>query len=85
MNAKATLYQNGSFYVLPNETRKREALASYEGRIIYVGDRDAAKDSFPANVTPEVIDLEGRTVLPACIDSHMHLMSLGLGLRNLSV
>ncbi len=85
MNAKATLYQNGSFYVLPNETRKREALASYEGRIIYVGDRDAAKDSFPANVTPEVVDLEGRTVLPGFIDSHMHLMSLGLGLRNLSL
>ncbi|HHW26869.1 MAG TPA: amidohydrolase [Firmicutes bacterium] len=85
MNAKATVYQNGSFYVLPNETRKREALAAYEGRVIYVGDRDAAKDAFPAGVTPEVVDLGGKTVLPGFIDSHMHLMSLGLGLRNLSL
>jgi predicted amidohydrolase YtcJ len=85
MSAKATLYQNGSFYVLPNETRKREALAAYEGRIIYVGDKDAAKESFPVGVKPKVVDLEGKTVLPGFIDSHMHLMSLGLGLRNLSL
>ena len=42
-------------------------------------------DAFPAGARPQVTDLEGKTVLPGFVDSHLHLLSLGLGLRNVSL
>ncbi len=85
MRQNATLYQNGEFHVLSDKIRVREALASYQGRIIYVGDKDGARRAFPAGVTPTVVDLGGKPVLPGFIDSHLHLMNLGVSLRNLSL
>ncbi len=81
----ARIFQNGDFHILPNEIRKREAVATYRGRVIYVGDREAAKDAFPSGVVPDIVDLGGRPALPGFIDSHLHLMGLGLGLRNVSL
>lgn len=85
MAPRAALYLNGSFYARARRTRQREALAAFGGRVLYVGDEGAAKDAFPQGVSPEVIDLEGRTVLPGFVDSHLHLMNLGLGLANLQL
>lgn len=81
----ALLFQNGSIHAFPHETREREALAVYEGRVLYVGDRGAARNAFPAGVAPEVVDLGGKAVVPGFIDSHLHLMNLGTGLRNLQL
>jgi predicted amidohydrolase YtcJ len=36
-------------------------------------------------VKPEEVDLEGKTVLPGFIDSHIHLLSFGLTLRDISL
>lgn len=80
----ALLFQNGSIHAFP-QAREKDALAVYEGRIIYVGDRDVARTVFPAGVTPQVIDLDGKAVVPGFIDSHLHLMNLGVGLRNLQL
>ncbi|HHX27788.1 MAG: amidohydrolase [Bacillota bacterium] len=85
MSHSAVLFQNGSFHVFPNETREREALAAYRGRVLYVGDREDARNAFPAGTKVEVVDLGGKMAVPGFIDSHMHLMSLGVGLRNLSL
>jgi len=82
---KAKLFVNGKFRGFWRDTRKKEALSAYEGRIIYIGDRKSAANAFPAGAKPEVVDLEGKTVLPGFIDSHLHLLSFGLGLRNLSL
>jgi predicted amidohydrolase YtcJ len=81
----ATLYQNGEFHVFSDKIRVREALASYQGRVIFVGDKERARRAFPAGVTPTVVDLGGKPVLPGFIDSHLHLMNLGLSLRNLAL
>ena len=84
MPPRARLFVNGSIHAQAHG-REREALAELESRILCVGDRDVARDSFPQGITPEVVDLEGRTVLPGFIDSHLHLMNLGVGLRNLQL
>lgn len=81
----AVVFQNGVFHVLANRLRQRDAVAVYRGRILYAGEREKAMDAFPQGVNPEVVDLEGKTVVPGFIDSHLHLVSLGMSLRNLSL
>lgn len=83
--SEAVLFQDGRFHVFPHETREREALAAYHGRVLYVGDREDARNSFPAGTQVKVVDLEGKVVVPGFIDSHLHLMSLGIGLRHLNL
>jgi predicted amidohydrolase YtcJ len=85
MPPKARLFQNGCFHAYPHETREREALAAYEGRILLVGERETARNSFPKGVEPEIVDLGGKAAIAGFTDSHLHLMSLGLGLRHLSL
>ena len=80
---KAKVFVNGSFLTHLYEGRRKEAMAVLGGRILYTGDRKGAMDAFPAGVTPEVIDLGGKTAVPGFIDSHLHLVSFGLGLRNI--
>ena len=82
---KAVLLVNGSFRLHASDGRKREALAVYRGRVLWAGDAASAREAFPGGVEPEVVDLGGKTALPGFIDSHLHLMNLGLGLRNLQL
>jgi hypothetical protein len=83
MPPKATLFVNGSFHAHAHDTRKKEAVAAFHGRILYVGDRDVARNVFPKGIEPEVIDLGGKAAIPGFTDSHLHLMSLGLGFRHI--
>jgi predicted amidohydrolase YtcJ len=56
-----------------------EAVAAAGGRIIYVGDaRGAERYRGPST---EVVDLDGRLVLPAFQDSHVHLVTGGVELE----
>ena len=82
---KARVFTNGNFRVSGRDLRRRETLAALNGRIVRVGDYDECMDAFPAGARPQVTDLEGKTVLPGFVDSHLHLLSLGLGLRNVSL
>jgi predicted amidohydrolase YtcJ len=61
------------------EARPRaEAVAIAGGRVLYVGDgREALRRR---NEATRVVDLGGRPVLPAFQDSHVHLISGGVGL-----
>lgn len=84
MAPRARLFVNGSIRPYA-QGREKEALAVLEGRVLYVGDRDVAKNAFPQGIVPDVIDLQGRWVVPGFTDSHLHLMNLGVGLRNLQL
>ncbi len=84
MPPRAKLFVNGTIRPYAH-AREKEALAVLEGRVLYVGDKDIARDSFPQGVTPEEIDLQGKAVLPGFIDSHLHLLNLGQSLRNLQL
>jgi len=78
LHADILLY-NGNFITLDEEQPFASALAVKRGRLVKVGNYDEAELLLGENTN--VIDLAGRTVVPGFIDSHIHLISLGLGMQ----
>ena len=70
---------NGNFITLNEEQPSASALAVKEGRIIRVGNYNEVEPLLGENT--KVIDLTGKTVVPGFIDSHIHLISLGLDMQ----
>src|SRR5690242_16178603 len=71
-----TILINGKILTVDNQSSIREAMAIREGRIQAVGaTADIRKLASPATRT---IDLQGRTVIPGLIDSHMHAIRAAL-------
>ncbi|WP_271271496.1 amidohydrolase [Aliamphritea hakodatensis] len=64
------LFVNGKVYTQNDEQPWTEAVAVQGNKIVYVGDNEGAKASTGQNT--EIIDLEGRMVLPGLIDAHSH-------------
>ncbi|MGD2215757.1 MAG: amidohydrolase [Gemmatimonadales bacterium] len=60
-----------------------EAVAVGDGRIIYVGGNDGASAYRGADT--EVLDLDGSTVLPGLVDSHVHIAGLGANLERVDL
>ncbi|TSA15291.1 amidohydrolase [bacterium] len=69
------LYVNGRIYTMDGKMNVAEALATRGGRIVAIGAQNDLQDRVRAK---QVVDLEGKTVLPGFIDAHAHLMSLGV-------
>src|SRR3990172_1696564 len=69
------LYVNGRVYTMDVENSEADAFAVRGGRIVSVGSTEELKKSIRPK---EVVDLQGKTVLPGLIDSHAHLMGLGI-------
>jgi predicted amidohydrolase YtcJ len=66
---------NGKILTVDNQFSIREAVAVREGRIVAVGtSADVRKLAGPKT---RVIDLQGHTVIPGLIDSHMHAIRAG--------
>jgi predicted amidohydrolase YtcJ len=71
-----TLLVNGKIVTVDPQFTTREALAIRDGRIVALGSTaDVRRLAGPAT---RVIDLEGRTVIPGLIDSHMHAIRAAL-------
>lgn len=73
------IYHNGKIYTADKSDSFCEALAITRGYISAVGSSDRLLKQ--AGTHTEVIDLEGRVVLPGLIDSHMHPFWGGKQLR----
>src|SRR5216683_6361620 len=70
-----TVLVNGKILTVDNQFSTREAIAVRDGKIVVVGsDVDVRKLAGPKT---RVIDLQGRTVIPGLIDSHMHAIRAG--------
>lgn len=69
------LYFGGKILTMDQERPEAEALLTDNGRILAVG-RKAELEHCPA----ERIDLLGKTMMPAFVDGHSHLTSVGLNL-----
>jgi predicted amidohydrolase YtcJ len=57
-------------------SKREQAIAIRDGRIVMVASSRAVAEMASANA--RVVDLQGRTVLPGFIDSHMHCFLTGL-------
>lgn len=70
---------NGHFYRDVLDQKPVSALAISSDKIVAYGSDEEILDRFPSPNSK--INLEGRTVLPGLIDSHIHLSQYGLGLQ----
>src|SRR5712671_2871462 len=68
--APDTVLLNGKILTVDERFPTREAIATREGKIMALG--STAEIRKLAGPQTRVIDLEGRTVIPGLIDSHMH-------------
>jgi len=59
-----------------------EAIAIRDGRVLGLGDAAAVRDAAPG---AREIALEGRAVIPAFNEAHMHLLPYGLGLAQVNL
>lgn len=69
------VFTNGAVYTVNPHQPWATAVAIHNGRITYVGD-DAGSEIHIGTDT-EVIDLQGKMLMPGFIDSHMHPMAAG--------
>ncbi len=75
-NAADLVLENGRFYTVDTERDWAEAVAIRDGRFVFVGtDKDAAAFKGPST---QVVDLEGRMVLPGLFDVHIHALASGV-------
>src|SRR5688500_1509345 len=68
--------RNGAIYTVDGARSWAETVAIDDGRIVYVGNDAGAKDYIGPQT--EVVDLEGRMVLPGMQDVHVHPISGGI-------
>ena len=78
MHADLILY-NGNLVTLNDKAPTASAVAVKDGKIIQVGSNADVKPHQGEDT--KVIDLEGKTAVPGFIDSHIHLISLGLDMQ----
>jgi predicted amidohydrolase YtcJ len=70
-----TILVNGKVLTVDSQFSTREAIAVRDGKITAVGSNsDVRKQAGPQT---RVIDLQGRTVIPGLIDSHIHAIRAG--------
>lgn len=69
---------NGRCYTLDSQNTVAEAVLMEDGKIKAVGTSDEILKM--AGGDAEIIDAEGKTVLPGFYDSHLHLLSYGYSL-----
>ncbi|MDZ4133766.1 MAG: amidohydrolase [Dethiobacteria bacterium] len=65
-----TVWTNGVIYTADEMDTFAEAVAVKDGKIIFVGSAAGAEEY--TGETTEVVDLEGRFMLPGMTDSHLH-------------
>jgi len=80
MKDKIIGFVNGKIYVSFKPKKVVKALVVANERVIYAGEDEKAK-KIAELLEGEVVDLEGKTILPGFIDSHMHLDELGMYLN----
>ena len=62
--------KNGAVYTVDRNQRWAQAIAVAKDKIAFVGSNDGVESFIDADTT--VLDLDGKMVLPAFVDSHMH-------------
>ncbi len=75
-SAKAdTVIRNAKIYTVNEAQPNAEALAVKDGKIVFVGSNEEAANWTEAET--EVLDLEGKVMVPGFIESHAHFLGIG--------
>ena len=69
-NQADVIFRNGSIYPIAGQNQKVDALAIRNGKIFALGSVDEVMGA--TNSSTQIIDLQGRTLLPGFIDPHNH-------------
>ncbi len=65
-----TILENGTIYTIDDNNTVAEAIAVKDGKIIFVGSTEDAQ-AYKGTAT-QVVDLNGKIVMPGFIDAHVH-------------
>ncbi len=79
-----TILTNGNIYTIEPSGNKAEAVAICEGNIVAVGTTNEIRLQYSKSAIKE-IDLEGQTVIPGLVDSHLHLANYGMFMQMLNL
>ena len=72
------VFKNGAVYTVDKNNSWADAIAISDGKIIFVGTNNDAKNYISDDT--QVIDLNGKMILPGFHDSHMHPLDMALAL-----
>jgi predicted amidohydrolase YtcJ len=71
-----TVLTNGYIYTVDSDRSVAKAVAVTDGRIVYVGSDEGTADYIGDNT--QVVDLDGRMLMPGFQDSHIHPIMAGI-------
>lgn len=77
-NAEFVIVHNATFVTLDPQNTSVEALLIKDGHIVEMGDYDTFGKRAVKNEIRAIYDMNGATVLPGFIDSHVHVRELGM-------
>lgn len=66
---------NANVYTVDGDFSKADAFAVKGGKFIAVGNATAIREQYTSN---QIVDAEGKTIIPGIIDAHCHFNGLGL-------
>ncbi len=74
---RQTIYHGGDIVTMAGDSSSYvEAVVQREGKIIFTGSKEDALARFEGKA--DLIDLEGKTMLPGFVDGHGHVFNVGL-------
>jgi len=73
----------GKIYAHPFAKGPKDSLVVSEGKVVYLGESKGVLRL--ANMKTEEINLEGKTVIPAFTDCHLHFLSWALSLKRVNL
>ncbi|SDB94334.1 hypothetical protein SAMN05421734_10353 [Pelagirhabdus alkalitolerans] len=79
-----TLWYNGVFYTMRDENETTEAIFTESGVVVDIGNYKSLKDRYGKRVKTEM-NMNGDTVFPGFVDSHLHIIGQGEKLDHLDL
>jgi len=70
------VWVNGNIYTVDDDFSTASIIATKGDKIVYVGDDEDVAAKYVEGGA-ELVDLDGKTVIPGMIDSHLHIMMRG--------
>jgi len=70
------IFMNGKIITVDDNNPRASAVATRDGKIVYVGDMRGAKPL--VGDATEQVDLAGKTLVPGFVDAHGHVVTAGL-------